>query len=542
MKKQKIDKQYDHIVIGGGIGGLTAGALLAKKKKKVLLLERYNIIGGCGQYFERKGYRFDVSLHQIGSVEHGTVNDILRKTGVYDRLEFIKLKDLYISHFRNKDLKVELPNGDIKKLRQILIELFPNEKKGIDTWLWWVKFLGKQIQMWDDRIKNPVRRVLSEFFAPVIFPGAVFSNLFSYKVALRHIKDQYLYKIVNQLWGYYGLPASQCNMQFNAVANYGYYIHGGYYLKGGGYEMCTQMKNVIEENGGKVLVNANVKKIHTLDNKAVGVQLENKSNYFAKHIFSNANPIATYNMLKEHPKIAETICKVNSKEVSMSCSVLYLGLKKSIGEINPALKDKYEIFLNPDNVTEEQEYEQYKMGAPVTLSGEKCNKTLAITMHSNIDPSQNSKDKSVLNVFLADNYDRWGNLSRKEYIDQKEEETEQILDTLECYLPDIRQYIEVSEFATPVTVQRFTNNHKGAIYGYSQHIKQGGLKRLGMVSSKIKNLHFCSAWGFPGGGYEGSMRGAFYSVHSVLSNKVKYYATWVIWLTIFIGFQIWKAI
>jgi len=51
-------------IIGGGLGGLTSGALLAKDGHKVTLLEQHNIVGGCATTFKRKGgFTCEVGLH-----------------------------------------------------------------------------------------------------------------------------------------------------------------------------------------------------------------------------------------------------------------------------------------------------------------------------------------------------------------------------------------------------------------------------------------------------------------------------------------------
>lgn len=526
-------KRYDHIIIGSGIGGMTAAAMLAKKKKKVLVLERYSIIGGCAQFFERKGYKFDVSLHQIGSVHRGFNKQMLVESGVYDRLNFIKLKDLYTSHFTNNSTKIQLPNGDIKALRKAFLGAFPQEKKGIDTWIWWMRFGGKQLQFFDNRFKNIVRRVLSEFFAPLIAPFLLFSDRMKYSYSLRHVKDSTLYSILNQLWGYYGLPAAQSNMQFNALANYGFYFNGGYYVEGGGYQICDEMRKVVEENGGTVMVNAPVKKIHVHKDKVVGVQTVNKENYFAPHVLSNASPQVTYAMLREKTEASEILKKLRSHQNSMSCSVLYLGLKKPIGEIQPALKDTYEIFINNSDVHEDQQYKSSVEDS--THYDDYIDKTTSvITIHSNVDP-QSNPGRSVLNVFVPDNYKRWNKLKTEEYKYKKEALARQMIEVVKRYIPEVEKYIEVQEMATPITVQRYTNNPDGSIYGFSQTVKQSGLKRTHPFSSPFKNLHFCSAWGFPGGGYEGSMRGAAYVVKAITTPKFLYYLTWVVWLSLFIA-------
>ena len=78
--KQCTEKNYDTIVIGSGIGGMTCGAALAKLGQKVLILEQHYIPGGFTHMFKRKGYVWDVGIHAIGEVGHnrGTLSSIFQ--------------------------------------------------------------------------------------------------------------------------------------------------------------------------------------------------------------------------------------------------------------------------------------------------------------------------------------------------------------------------------------------------------------------------------------------------------------------------------
>src|SRR5271155_5144831 len=69
-KQQALDEAWDAIVIGSGIGGLTAAALLAKHSgKRVLVLERHYTAGGYTHSFNRPGYAWDVGVHYIGDLQ-----------------------------------------------------------------------------------------------------------------------------------------------------------------------------------------------------------------------------------------------------------------------------------------------------------------------------------------------------------------------------------------------------------------------------------------------------------------------------------------
>ena len=68
--------------------------------------------------------------------------------------------------------------------------------------------------------------------------------------------------------------------------------------------------------------------------------------------------------------------------------------------------------------------------------------------------------------------------------------------------PGIKSHIVVNELGTTKTMERYTKNPKGAVYGYAQTVKQSGRYRL-KNQTNISNLFMSSAWNNPGGGYEG---------------------------------------
>ena len=117
-----MENNYDAVIIGAGISGLTAGALLSKKGKKVLILESQPKIGGylCG--FKRKGYYFDVGITR-SNISY--LEPHFRELGILDDLHFVKINGDY--HVNGK----YIPYSNLQEHFHAMADLFPDQKAGI---------------------------------------------------------------------------------------------------------------------------------------------------------------------------------------------------------------------------------------------------------------------------------------------------------------------------------------------------------------------------------------------------------------------------
>ncbi len=120
---------YDVVVIGAGMGGLTAAALLAKKGLSVLLVDKNDRPGGYAQSMEQEGFTFDLAVHQIcGCNEGGTVRSVLKDLDVLGEIELIKPATFYRCIF--PDFTIDVPTG-LKQFVEAYAQRFPQERQGL---------------------------------------------------------------------------------------------------------------------------------------------------------------------------------------------------------------------------------------------------------------------------------------------------------------------------------------------------------------------------------------------------------------------------
>lgn len=493
--------------IGSGLGTLTAAAILAQKGHKVSVYEKFSQVGGYATLFKRKGFTFDVSLHQIGGVHSGNMHKILKATGVYDRLTYLKHPYL-TQHVNAKGEVFAIPNGDPEAIRALFIEKFPDEERTINRWFKVMKQYGDQAIRYAHRTKSFVHQAIIDLFAPLLIPR-ILSGVIGKKRLSQTIQteNRELLKLLTHFSLYYGLPMDEINEIFPMMANYGYYFHGGYYIQGGGHELAKKLVAVIEECGGEVACNSEVTGISTSGNKATAITINDKKEIPVEQLIMSGSPAQLYGRLlpKEQQCITE-LKRIDAMECSITASVLYVGLDCSIGELNSQLAEAYE-FSYESPFDEVELYELFQNCND--FSGTYDDWPFSFSIHSNIDSScLPPSGGSCFDVFIPDNYKRWDSLSPEQYNAQKKIEVEKLLDKIEEKVPNIREHIVVCELGTPKTMERYTGNPQGALYGYSQKVEHSMFNRVKSQSS-INNIAFASAWTQPGGGYEGAMESGF---------------------------------
>jgi prolycopene isomerase len=487
-----MDHKYDVIVIGSGIAALTAAALLSKKGKKVLVLEKNSFAGGYAANFKRGGFEFDASLHMInGCACEGSTYEILKKCGVENKIQFLKHNYLYRSIFPDFDLKI--PQGDLKSTIQLLTKYFPHEASGIE------KLFDEMLKMFHEARKllhSKMPGWLEILCAPFKYPRFFSYANSTFKILLDgFIKDERLKAIISQTWGYYGLPPSRIFSFYFAYGCYDFTANGGFYPKGGSQAFADAFVEAIKSNGSDVFFDSEVEKIIMKKNCAEGVRTKKGDEFQAQTVISNVDVRKTFCDFVGcgyYPK--NFIKKTCDAQDSISAFQLYLGLNVDLRE--KGIED-YEIFVNPG-------YDLDKQFEACCA----CNIKEApyiMTFYSQLEPASVQKGKFVMGVVVLSGYEPWKNLTQKAYEEKKSEYAKLLIQRIEKVIPNFSSMIETMEVATPLTMERTTGNHHGAIYGFSPSVEQSGIRRLNLKTRFVKNLYLASAWTRPGGGFAGVM-------------------------------------
>ena len=490
------ENEYDAIIIGSGLGGLSCAAAFATQGFKPLVIEQHTKVGGYATTFMRPGgFVFDVSLHSTTVGERDGIHNLIPGFPQIKGIEFVPHPNLYRMIFPDYDIRV--PQKNIKAYINHLIELFPEEKTGIEGIFEDMEGIRNDIWKFSSAGGKVNMNTFQQDF-PYLVKG--FNRPWGDLVNER-ITDPKLKAIVSSLWGYYGLPPSKLSPYYYAMPTYGYLINGGYYPRGKSQKISDTFERFIEGYGGKVMTGSRVDKILTKENKAYGVVTGNGKEYTAKAVISNANAFDTFNkMLDDKSALKEYLAKLEKLSVSLSSFQVFLGLKKNlVKEIG--ITDT-EIFYNT-GYDSDAEYESM-------LKADMENGGYAVTLYDNVYKGYSPEGKNTLNLLTLQGFEHWEkykddyfNNNKEAYNKEKERMADILIDKAErTLLPGLRDAIEVKEIGTPLTNMRYTSNYKGAIYGFDQTLDNSGNNRLGH-STPIKNLYLSGAWTKPGHGYGG---------------------------------------
>ncbi len=473
---------FDVIVIGGGLGGLTAGAKLAREGKKVLLIEQHSQPGGCATSFRRGDFTLEVGLHEM---DGPSVRDM--KTRIFSELEvtgnigFVRIPEFY--HFTGQDTAITIPHNP-EEAAGILKEAFPLEGKAIDAYF--------------TRILNPKKKTPSQEASQDTSVGEFLDSITG---------NESLKLVLLGNLGYFHDDPYSLSLTYYSVAQGSYYGGAASFIKGGSQNLSDHLAAYIRNHGGEVLLNHLVTGITEHDGRLNGVTYRKKAGSsdemtaYGRDIIANAAMENIAGFLPQKYGI-DLKGQISKQKTGASLLTIYFGFKRNLKLIG---NSHYSRFVFDDSVKSQKDV--------LTNNRDSFEKrSFTFIDYGQIDSGLAPAGKAVGALCCIDYLRDWENLSRQEYKTKKEEVAKTFISRLEKILPGIAGEIEYYEVGTPATVKRYTLNPAGAVYGFAQLPSKPVID----LSSMPANLHFASAWGKTGGGFSGAIYSGYLCAYNIL--------------------------
>ena len=294
-KRARLSESWDAILIGSGIGGLTAAVLLSRYAgKRVLVLERHYEAGGFTHTFHRPGYQWDIGLHYVGQVgdlrspvrrafDHVTAGKVAWQPmpAVYDRV-FIDGR------------RFDFVSG-AGAFREGIGQAFPSETAAIDRYLAAVHAANRWRDLYFAEKALPAS--LASFAGGLMRAPYLCWARRSTREVLSHLtQNRELIGVLTAQWGDYGLPPAQSSFAVHAMI-VDHYLEGGAYPVGGAASIAAAMVPLIESAGGSVVTSAEVAAITIELGRATGVRMSDGRQFRAPLVVSDTGAANTLERL-----------------------------------------------------------------------------------------------------------------------------------------------------------------------------------------------------------------------------------------------------
>jgi len=486
----KVPDGLDAIIIGSGIGGMTTGAILSKTGRRVLVLEQHDQAGGCCHSFLDKGYEWDVGIHYIGEMGSQTINKTLLDQISDGQIEWASLDDefdvIQIGYDDATSRSYPVKTG-MEPWKAHLKKQFPEEHDAIEKYFHLLKTTSKSstihgalklLPLWVVRIAlaTGVLRFFTNLFRPEYTRPLldVVTDLTSNK----DLQTMFMY-----CWGDFGCPPSKTTFVMQATLNRHFMRGGAHYPVGGSSEIAFNIIPVIERAGGRVLVRANVTSILSKRGKVCGVRVKKgteEHEIFAPMVISSAGLYNTFQKLLP-PQIASKsyysrICR--ELKPGIGAMNVFLGLNVSAEELGVKRQN---IWAFTSNDIDKDGLDYFNL--PVDEALDSDVPLLFISFPSAKDPEwakhPGREQKTTVAIVTLANWE-WFNKWQDGQVKKRGDDYEEIKDAIghkmieqTCKLfPQIRDKIDFTEIASPVTNKYYLEQPHGEIYGLDHSIER----------------------------------------------------------------------
>ena len=501
--------EYDVVVIGAGLGGLTAGAILAREGRKVLVIERSNSVGGAASSYKSGDLFVEGSLHETSDPHdpRDPKHDPLTRAGVIDAVKWVPSGVLYEVRGGPLTRPFVMPDH-FTEARHALTERFPEAADGIAQLLGDMERIAASVSTLSKsagRAKS-ARENVSALLKLVPSIGdwrlslsekldRVFGDNEAVKCALA-ANLSYFHDDPRTLWWI-----------FFAMAQGSYLQSGGRYVQGGSQRLSSALARSIRNAGGGLLVRRIVTQL-AFDARgrvsAVSHTARDGSDpqtVSCRRVISNAAPEALAALMPDSvaAKLRDSYA---GQAPSASLFALTLGLSRPPRQFG--IKTYSTQLLPPDMMR----LSDYAKGASLMAQepGERM-PPMSIVDYAAID-SGVPAPPYVLSVLGPDHLSNWDNSNMDAYRAKRGRWQDAIVRYLDSHYPGLAASVVATSFNSALSVRQYLNAPHGAVYGFAP-VPQRTSQPIPRRSPRtvIPGLYLASAYaGF--GGYSGVVQSA----------------------------------
>jgi prolycopene isomerase len=497
-------KDFDVIVVGAGLGGLSAATFLSQAGKRVLLLEKHNVPGGYASSFLRGRFEFEVALHELSGVggenNRGPLWGLLNSCGVAPRVKFMPVPEFYRCVLPGLD--IVLPFGR-QNFEETLISEFPKEAAGIRDFISLVFDIAQEAMRANILGGSASRPDPSEFPLMTEYSNRTVAQVFD-----SFFSDRGIRAVVGQLCNYLGQPPSKLSIITYVMGLFSYLNYGPVHVRGTSQALSQAFVEVIEANGGQVRLNNGAERILISGNKVRGVLAEDGTEILSPRVVCNANPVVTCLDLIGREMVPDWyLRRLGAWSAGYSTFNVYLGLDCTCRDLG--LKT-HETFVGIDyDLDKHDEAIQKAVNAhPLGTS---------ITAYNLADPEFSPPGTASVVLTLGAHGASWLKLSPSQYLETKRRLAIEAMKLAENVAPGLRDHIEVLDIATPLTNTRYTANPGGSYAGFAENRQCSALGPL-PARGPLSGLYFANAWVNIGGGFMPCIMSGFLAARDLLED------------------------
>jgi phytoene dehydrogenase-like protein len=478
--------EHEFVVIGSGMGGLTAGSLLARSGRSVCVLEAHEYPGGCAHTFPMGPYRFCAAVHYIFFCGEGEpVHNFLRKLGLEREIEFLRLDPEGYDRFTcpSAGVSFRIPS-DLGKWRDRMCDRFPACSAGIRRFFTVIERVVRELHELPAEL-SLAQRLSAPFRFPTVlkYRSWTLQRLFD-ALDLPPEAQAVLATQVGDL----GLPPDAVSLVIYAALIHAYGAGAYYPEKHFGHFIETLARVISDAPGSRVEYGAEVVRVHVRSGRVVSVETADGRRFSGRVFICNMDPRRFIELAGREHFPRRFLEKVDYR-YSTSAFAVYLGVRGldlrafGFGNWNRWHYPHLDI-----NRAYSDQLERAELGDPWMFMS---TPSLCSAVSSTCPAGEQILELVTVAPFAR--FEELKTADRRAYYSLKRSIADRMIDIVErSYVPRLREHVVMRVIGTPATHHRYLWAPAGNIYGSELTPKNIDLDRL-KFRSPIGNLFFTGA-------------------------------------------------